>query len=63
MLNLFTVYEFDSWPRNFDTDFTLGCWMFIGVKLTENADPDKYSYSGYSIGFYTCGECFYLMLA
>ena len=25
--------------------------MFGGVKLTENADPDKYSYSGYGIGF------------
>ena len=27
--------------------------MFGGVKLTKNADPDKYSYSGYSIGFDT----------
>ena len=24
--------------------------MFGAVKLTENTDPDKYSYSGYGIG-------------
>ena len=28
--------------------------MFGGVKLTENADPDKYFYSGYRIGFDSC---------
>ena len=26
--------------------------MFGGIKLAKNADPDKYSYSGYGIGFY-----------
>ena len=30
--------------------------MFGGVKLTKNADPDKYSYSGYGIGFDTRGQ-------
>ena len=25
--------------------------MFGTVKLTKNADPDKYEYSGYGIGF------------
>ena len=28
-------------------DFSFGC-----VKLARNADPDKYAYSGYGIGFY-----------
>ena len=28
--------------------------MLGGVKLTENADPDKYFYSGYRIGFDSC---------
>ena len=28
--------------------------MFGGVKLTENADPDKYFYSGYRIEFDSC---------
>ena len=30
--------------------------MFGSVKVTKNADPDKYSYSGYGIGFDTCEE-------
>ena len=56
MVNFFIVYELDSQPQNFDTDFTLGGCLFGGVKLTKNGDPDKYSYSGYGIGFNTCGE-------
>ena len=28
--------------------------LFGAVKLTKNADPDKYSYSGYGIGFNSC---------
>ena len=31
-------------------DFTLKDCLFGAVKLTKNADPDKYSYSGYGIG-------------
>ena len=36
------------------------CWFYVGnslfgaVKLSKNADPDKYSYSGYGIGFDAC---------
>ena len=30
--------------------------MFGGVKLIENIDPDKYSYSGFGIGFDTPGQ-------
>ena len=56
MVNYFIVDELDSWPRNFDTDFTLGGCLFGEVKPTKNADLDKYSHSGYSIGFDTCGE-------
>ena len=33
--------------------------MFGSVKLTKNADPDKYKYSGYRIGFDLCW--FYLL--
>ena len=53
---IFFVYELDSCPRDLNTDFTLGGCLFGGVKLTKNADPDKYSYSGYGIGFDTRGE-------
>ena len=34
-----------------DDDFTLRKSLFGVVKLTENADPDKYSYSGSGISF------------
>ena len=33
-----------------NTDFTLGNCMFGSVKVTKNADPDKYAYTGYGIG-------------
>ena len=45
-----------SFLRKFDTDFTLGGCLFGGVTLSKSVDPDKYSYSGYGIGFDTRGE-------
>ena len=32
-------------------DYILKDFLFGAVKLTKNADLDKYKYSGYSIGF------------
>ena len=37
--------------KRFKNKFTLGDWLFGAVKLTKNADPDKYGYSDYGIGF------------
>ena len=37
--------------RDLNTDFTLGSCFFGPAKLTKNADPDKYKYIGYKIGF------------
>ena len=37
--------------RHLNTDFLLNNCLFGSVKLTKNADPDKYKNSGYSIGF------------
>ena len=51
VLNLFVVYELDRWSRDLNTDFTPKDCLFGAVKLTKNADPDKYNYSGYGIGF------------
>ena len=50
VVNLFIVYELDRCSRDLNTDFTHD-WVFGAVKLTKNADPDEYKYSGYSIGF------------
>ena len=36
---------------NNDADFTLENCLFGAVKLTKNADVDKYKYFGYGIGF------------
>ena len=57
-VNLFIIYELDSWPSDLKTNFTLGGCLFGCVKLTKYDDPDKYSYSGYGIGFDTCGYHF-----
>ena len=59
MVNLFFVYELDTWSQALNADFkkcklTLNIYFkksFGSVKLTKDADPDKYKYSGYSIGF------------
>ena len=50
-VNTFIIYELDTWSRDFNTFFTLGYCSFGTVKLTKNADLDKYGYSGYGIGF------------
>ena len=54
-VNLFLVYELvNIWSQDLNIDFTLKNCLFGSVKLTKNADPDKYSYSGYGIGFDFC---------
>ena len=51
MVNLFIVLEWDVWPQELKTVFNLKACFSGVVKLTKNADPDKYSYSGYGIKF------------
>ena len=41
MVNVYIVYDYP----------TLENCLFGAVKLTKNADIDKYGYSGYGIGF------------
>ena len=40
-----------KWSRNLNSNFTLKDSLFGGVKLARNADPDKYVYTSYGIGF------------
>ena len=42
---MFFFYELDTWSQDLDSDFTLKNCIFGGVKLGENADPEKYVYS------------------
>ena len=52
VVNLFIVYEFMNYiDGDLNTDFTLKDCLFGAAKLTKNADPGKYRYSGYGIGF------------
>ena len=48
--NLYVVYEIINF-HNIDSYPTLTNALFGVVKLTKNADIDKYRYSGYGIGF------------
>ena len=54
VVNLSTVYELDAWSKELNIDFTLKDCLFGAIKLSKNADPDKYSYSGYGIEFDPC---------
>ena len=50
IVNIYIVYEITD---NFNVSSypTLENCLFGAVKLTKNADIDKYGYSGYGIGF------------
>ena len=50
-INLFIVYDLDTWSRDLNSNFTLKDCFFGGVKFAENAHPEKYVYSSYVIGF------------
>ena len=50
-MNICIVYETNLWPFTVDQHFTLENPMFEAVKLTQNADLDKYKYSDYGMGF------------
>ena len=45
VINLYISYTISPWLKYLNTDFTLNNCLFGSVKLTKNADPDKYKYS------------------
>ena len=51
VINLHISYILNPWLRNLSTHFTLKSCLFRSVKLTKNADSDKFKYSGYGIEF------------
>ena len=51
VINLYISYILGPQFRILNTDFILGNDLFRYVKLTMNADLDKYKYIGYGIGF------------
>ena len=51
VINIYISYTLNVWLRNLNTHFTSNNCLFGSVKLTKNADPDKYEYRGYCTGF------------
>ena len=51
VVSLYISYELNTWSRDLSTYFTLDNCLFGAVKLTKNADSDKYGCSSYGIGF------------
>ena len=49
VVNIYNVDEINLWPFTIGKGFAVRNILFGAVKLTENADFDKYKYSGYSI--------------
>ena len=43
-LNLCIAYELNIWTQDLNAEFTLKGCLFGAVKLTKNANPNKYSY-------------------
>ena len=56
VFNLYISYILGLQFRNLNTDFTLVNCLFGSVKLTKNADLDKYKYTGSTIGFDSCWD-------
>ena len=51
VINLQISYTLDTCSRDLNTSFTSGNCLFGTMKLSKNADSDKYGYSGYGIVF------------
>ena len=51
MVNLYIVYKLNIWSQNLNTEFTLKDYLFGNIEITKSVDTNKYSYSGYGIGF------------
>ena len=61
VIYLYISYIINPWLRNLTTDFTLKNCLLGFVKLTKDADPDKYKYSGCGIGLILL-QSFYLQM-
>ena len=51
ILNLYIVYELNTWPRNPTNNFTLKNCLFGIVNLTRKAGKSKFTCNGQGIAF------------
>ena len=56
VVNIYILNEINLRSHTQGADFTLENSLFGAAKLIKNVDPDKCSFSGYSIRFNTCGN-------
>ena len=49
--NLYIFYDLGIWLRDLSIEFALGNCLFVAVKLTKNADPNKPWYTRACTGF------------
>ena len=54
IVNLYIVYELNIWSQDLNVKFTLKDCLIGSVKITKNADPNKYFSSVYGIRFDSC---------
>ena len=50
VVNLFIFYELNRWLRDLNAESSLKYCLLGNFRITKNADPVKYSYSGCRIG-------------
>ena len=56
IIHLYISYKLNPQLKNLSKEFILNNCLFRSVKPTEDADPNKYKYSDYGIGFNSCSE-------
>ena len=56
VIHLYISYILNPWLRDLNTNVTLKNCLCESLKVTKNADPQKYKYSGYGIGFNSHSE-------
>ena len=55
-VNVYIVYDLDSWPRNPTNNFKFKNSLFGESSVVKNSDKEKYMYSGYGITFDSTGS-------
>ena len=55
---MYIAYQIVIRSRQLNIGFTPGKYLLGATRLTENVDPDKYGFTGYSIVFHACSIIF-----
>ena len=56
IVNVYTVYDLDAWPKIPLRNFTLKICSFGANNIVKTSDKENYVYSGYRIAFHRKGE-------